>query len=289
MDVWVPIIRFERMRVTHQPPHSARGRRRPTCWQRGSRRRWLCQNRAVVLQAPSTSPSWASPPSVLGWHMVDGGPSHLKPAQSFCRRIHITVMGITPLTEELDSYAATDDKKRKREHLERAIRSSMRGVRLLNPSDVGKLAGQEVHRASPYDQLRYAEDVRQDVAPLFAFLDAECSLVEAMGLSREATRRLRIGLEFAINAVSIQQPSLATLTDKLQGWSAQLEQDLKALEDDKRHRGIVRRLWGVFETLRGFLVVRVNGSHSRWRGAHNRWPKHPCRNRIVTSRWHRTG
>jgi hypothetical protein len=109
------------------------------------------------------------------------------------------------------------------------------------------------------------EELRHDSTTLTLFLAAECRLLRDLGVSDSAVDRIRDSLEKAIREASEDRvTSEEQMRIRLQGqmWelAGELSDELNRLYDDARHKKLIDRLTGVFETLAGALVIAGNAA-----------------------------
>jgi hypothetical protein len=178
----------------------------------------------------------------------------------------------------LDDFEVQDDKRNRGRLLERAVLLSIRGLNVLvqepfvTDPDQYLAAMQERLNRNPW---AVQEEIRHDSTTLTLFLAAECRLLNDLGVSESAVSRIRNALEGAIREFpldresrespyvgQIREPSeyLQDLKDRMQSLIEILTGELDRLYDDTRHKKLIARLAGVFETLGGALIVAANAA-----------------------------
>jgi hypothetical protein len=178
----------------------------------------------------------------------------------------------------LDDFEVQDDKRNRGRLLERAVLLSIRGLNVL---------AQEPFVTSPTDYLltmqerldhnpwKVQEELRHDSTTLTLFLVAECRLLGDLGVSESAVNRIRDALEgaiweFPLDRLTQEPPHIGEIweryeftediRDRMQSLIETLTGELDRLYDDTRHKKLVARLAGVFETLGGALLVAGNAA-----------------------------
>jgi len=197
-------------------------------------------------------------------------------AALFVREISLMVNDLDLL---LDDFEVQDDKRNRGRLLERAVLLSIRGLNVLvqepfvtNPDEY-LMVMQERFDQNPWV---VQEELRQDSTTLTLFLAAECRLLSDLGVSESAVSRIRGALEGAIRGfpaeeeIATESPHAGeiweptdygeSLRGRMQSLIETLTHELDRLYDDDRHRKLIARLAGVFETLGGALLVAGNAA-----------------------------
>jgi hypothetical protein len=150
---------------------------------------------------------------------------------------------------------------RRRELLQRALEASVRGVRvlaqepLITDSQAYLVELSNRNDANPY---KIQEELRQDASRLRWFLDAECDLLGALGVSRVTVEVIRDDLVAILTDYSIVSNdgiSPEKLQERVASLLEGLQRDIDKLEDEKRHDATIQRIRGVLEVLGGGLVI----------------------------------
>ncbi len=155
----------------------------------------------------------------------------------------------------LDEYDTLRDARRNREERRRLLqRASLASVRGLGALIEDRQTRQLMPRDDDY--YRLLEEMRQDEALLRLFLRTEMRLLEDLGVSAPAIKRIEESLGYVLLELS-DMPELAE--DRLRELLNSFEGSLAALDEEGREREAVARLLGVVQTLGGALLVGANG------------------------------
>jgi hypothetical protein len=169
--------------------------------------------------------------------------------------------------------AELEGKKRDRTRLlERSLLLSIRGLELLREEPLIEDAEQNLEdmwRRADGNIWRVAEELRQDSTTLKLFLGSECQLLRYLGLSEGSVARINDSLRRAIRegqalSTLVNGPTLLAtsssdgLRNQISSLVDELVSELNQIYRDDRHRALVSKLVGVFETLGGALVVAGN-------------------------------
>jgi hypothetical protein len=155
----------------------------------------------------------------------------------------------------LDEYDTLRDARRNRDErrrlLQRASSSSVRGLEAL-------IEDQRTKQFMPPDDdfYRLLEDMRQDEALLRLFLRTEMRLLEDLGVSASAIKKIETSLADVLLELN-EMPELAE--DRLRELLTSFEGSLAALDAEGREREARARLLGVVHALGGALLVGANG------------------------------
>lgn len=155
----------------------------------------------------------------------------------------------------LDEYDTLLEKRRNRDErgrlLKRAGFASMRGVEAL-------IEDQRTREFLPLDDdvYRLLEEMRQDEATLRLFIKTEMRLLEDLGVTREAIKKIEASLgDVLLELGRMTTPAEAQLRQLLD----EFEGSLNSLFEEGREREILSRLSGVVQALGGALIVGANG------------------------------
>lgn len=155
----------------------------------------------------------------------------------------------------LDEYDTLRDARRNREErrrlLQRAGFASIRGLEAL-------IEDRQTRQLMPPDDdfYRLLEAMRQDEALLRLFLKTEMRLLEDLGVSAAAVKKIEESLGDVLLELN-GSPELAE--DQLRELLTSFEGSLAALDEQGRERETVARLLGVVQALGGALLVGANG------------------------------
>jgi hypothetical protein len=155
----------------------------------------------------------------------------------------------------LDEYDSLREARRNRDErrrlLQRAVSASVRGIGTL-VEDV------QTQKFMPVDNdfYRVLEEMRQDEALLRLFLRTEMRLLQDLGVSDSAIKKV----EASLGDVLLEfdgKPEVAE--GRLHELLSSFEQSLYALDQQDREAEVVGRLLGVVQALGGALLVGANG------------------------------
>jgi hypothetical protein len=168
----------------------------------------------------------------------------------------------------LDEFEVQDDKRNRRRLLERSVLLSIRGLNVLVQEPFIGSTNEyfQTMRARLNDnELAAREELRHDSTTLTLFLAAECRLLGDLGVSDNAVGRIRDALERAIretseNRETTEEQMRSRLREQIRSLIEELTGELNRLYDDSRHKKLIGRLAGVFETLAGALIIAGNAA-----------------------------
>jgi hypothetical protein len=168
----------------------------------------------------------------------------------------------------LDEFEIQDSKRNRRRLLERSVLLSIRGLNILVAEPLigdAREYLEAMHSRLDFNEEAVLEELRHDSTTLRLFLAAECRLLGDLGVSVNAVGRIRGALEGAIRETSqdggaAEEQMGSRLREQMWLLIEELTHELNRLYDDRRHKKLIARLAGVFETLAGALVIVGNAA-----------------------------
>jgi hypothetical protein len=169
----------------------------------------------------------------------------------------------------LDEFEVQDNKRDRHRLLERSVLLSIRGLKILLQEPLIERTDEyfeTMPRRLNDNEWAAREELRHDSTTLRLFLAAECRLLGDLGVSDDAVDRIRGALERAIWEASEDRESLENemrprhLREQMFSLIEELTGELNRLYDDTRHKKLIARLTGVFETLAGALIIAGNAA-----------------------------